>query len=48
MEMRLILSKLLFNFDIHLTPESENWGQQKMFIVWDKPALMVRLTDRFA
>ncbi|KAE8333944.1 cytochrome P450 [Aspergillus sergii] len=48
MEMRLILSKLLFNFDIELTPESENWDQQKMFIVWDKPALMVRLTDRFA
>ncbi|KAE8165528.1 cytochrome P450 [Aspergillus tamarii] len=48
MEMRLMLSKLLFNFDIVLTPQSENWDKQRIFIIWDKPALMVRLTDRFA
>ncbi|KAE8363758.1 cytochrome P450 [Aspergillus caelatus] len=48
MEMRLMLSKLLFNFDIVLTAESENWDRQRIFIIWDKPALMVRLTDRFA
>ncbi|KAE8139141.1 cytochrome P450 [Aspergillus pseudotamarii] len=48
MEMRLMLTKLLFNFDIFLTAESENWDKQRMFIIWDKPALMVRLTDRFA
>ncbi|KAE8381191.1 cytochrome P450 [Aspergillus bertholletiae] len=48
MEMRLILSKLVFNFDIDLAPLGDNWNEQKGFIVWDRPPLMVRLVDRFA
>ncbi|OGM51127.1 sterigmatocystin biosynthesis P450 monooxygenase stcL, partial [Aspergillus bombycis] len=47
MEMRLMLTKLLFNFDIALTPASDEWNRQKAFTIWDKPALMVRLSDRF-
>ncbi|KAJ6086858.1 hypothetical protein N7467_005772 [Penicillium canescens] len=46
-EIRLILCKLLFNFDIALSPESTNWPDQKVYFLWEKPPLMVELTDRF-
>jgi hypothetical protein len=46
-EIRLILCKLLFNFDITLSPESTNWPDQKVYFLWEKPPLMVKLTDRF-
>ncbi|KAJ5766345.1 uncharacterized protein N7511_003961, partial [Penicillium nucicola] len=46
-EIRLILCKLLFNFDITLSPESINWLDQKVYFIWEKPPLMVKLTDRF-
>ncbi|CAG8122211.1 unnamed protein product [Penicillium nalgiovense] len=46
-EIRLILCKLLYHFDISLRPESTNWADQKVYFLWDKPALMVTLEDRF-
>lgn len=43
-EMRLILAKLLWNFDVELCEESKNWAtEQKVFILWEKGPLMVRL-----
>jgi hypothetical protein len=44
-EMRLIITKVLFNFDMQLCPESQDWADQKMFTLWEKPPLMVRLKD---
>ncbi|KAF3009994.1 hypothetical protein E8E13_011362 [Curvularia kusanoi] len=44
-EMRLILTKLLYNFDLELCPESENWANQKTFSLWEKHPLMVKLKD---
>ncbi|KAJ5475121.1 Cytochrome monooxygenase lcsI [Penicillium diatomitis] len=46
-EMRSILCKLLYNFDISLCPESKNWIDQQAFTVWKKPRLAVTLRDRF-
>ncbi|KAI0594819.1 P450 monooxygenase No.1 [Biscogniauxia sp. FL1348] len=44
-EMRLILAKLLFNFDVALDPSSRDWlSSQKAYVVWDKPQLNVKLT----
>ncbi|KAI9686690.1 MAG: hypothetical protein M1820_010577 [Bogoriella megaspora] len=40
-EMRLIEAKLLFNFDLHLEKESENWADQDTYILWEKHPLMV-------
>jgi hypothetical protein len=34
---------VLYNFDLELMPESENWTDQKISIVWQKRPLMVRL-----
>jgi hypothetical protein len=42
-EMHLILARVPYNFDLELMPESENWTDQKIFIVWQKRPLMVRL-----
>ncbi|KAE9362911.1 cytochrome P450 family protein [Stipitochalara longipes BDJ] len=45
-EIRMILCKLLFHFDIELCPESHRWADQNVYYVWEKPALMVKLNKR--
>ncbi|KAF1833178.1 cytochrome P450 monooxygenase-like protein [Decorospora gaudefroyi] len=43
-EMRLILAKVLFAFDIELVDKSRDWiGLQKVFTLWEKDALMVKV-----
>lgn len=46
MEMRIILARVLWNFEVELRKESEGWLEQKAFILYEKPPLMVRLTAR--
>jgi len=43
-EMRLILARLLFNFDIELVDPAEDWLNQPVYSIWDKPPLNVYLT----
>ncbi|KAA8644060.1 cytochrome P450 [Aspergillus tanneri] len=43
-EMRLIATKLLWNFDMSLEDGSDNWEAQKSYNVWQKKPLMVKLT----
>lgn len=45
-EMRTIMARLVFNFDLTLAPESKNWLDQKIYNLWQKPPLMVHLTPR--
>jgi averantin hydroxylase len=41
-EMRLILTKLLYNFDLELDKRSINWIQgQKTYSLWEKPPLWI-------
>jgi cytochrome P450 len=43
-EMRTILARLVWNFDMELLPESEGWDEgQKIYVLWHKPPLMVKL-----
>jgi hypothetical protein len=44
--MRLILAKVLYNFEISLHPESAGWEKQKTFFLWEKKDLMVQLKAR--
>ncbi|RMZ84443.1 hypothetical protein DV738_g836, partial [Chaetothyriales sp. CBS 135597] len=44
-EIRLVLCKLLWTFDMTLCEDSRDWLNQDVFIIWDKPPLMVRLTE---
>ncbi|RYP59422.1 hypothetical protein DL769_008539 [Monosporascus sp. CRB-8-3] len=44
-EMRLILARILWNFDMALEDDSRDWLKvQKCYTLWDKPPLNVRLT----
>lgn len=46
-EMRTILARLVWNFKMELEKPEEDWlGTNKVFILWDKPPLMVKLTAR--
>ncbi|KAI1745964.1 putative cytochrome P450 monooxygenase [Xylaria scruposa] len=43
-EMRLILAKIVYNFDMTLADDSRGWlDDQRAFVVWEKPALNVHL-----
>ncbi|KAI0845098.1 cytochrome P450 [Daldinia vernicosa] len=44
-EMRLILAKILYNFDMSIDDSSRNWAlNQRSFSVWEKPPLYIHLT----
>ncbi|KAF2852264.1 cytochrome P450 monooxygenase-like protein [Plenodomus tracheiphilus IPT5] len=43
-EMRLLIAKVLYNFDLELCPESKDWSDQRTFILWQKKPLMCKLT----
>jgi hypothetical protein len=43
LEMRLLLCKILWHFDLEMCSESKNWIDQKSYLVWEKGPLMVRL-----
>ncbi|PVH82038.1 cytochrome P450 monooxygenase-like protein [Cadophora sp. DSE1049] len=45
-EIRSIATRVLWNFDIELCAESERWLDQKMWLLWDKKPLMVKLKER--
>ncbi|TEY40875.1 hypothetical protein BOTCAL_0416g00060 [Botryotinia calthae] len=46
-EMRSILARMLWNFDMELCKESRWWTKkQKTYILWDKPSLKVKLLHR--
>lgn len=43
--MRLILARVVFNFDMHIADDSKDWmSRQKIFLLWDKGPLNVYLT----
>ena len=40
--MRLILSRIIYDFDIKLANDSQNWiDKQKAYILWDRIPLNV-------
>lgn len=45
--MRLILARVLWNFDLTLADESKGWiEKQDIFLLWEKAPLNLRLTPR--
>lgn len=43
-EMRLVLTRLLWNFElVDLDPSSTNWADQNVYLLWEKPELWMRL-----
>lgn len=43
-EMRLILARVVFNFDMRIADESRNWIDQRVYNLWKKGPLSVYLT----
>lgn len=42
--MRLILAKVLFNFDLELVDPGFDWMKaQKLYTLWEKPSMMLKL-----
>lgn len=47
-EMRLILARVLWNFDLELADKTKDWiGNQKIYVLWEKVPLEVYLKPRF-
>lgn len=45
--MRLVLARLLFNFDLEAIPSAmEGWMNQRIHLLWSKPPLWVKLRPR--
>ncbi len=42
-EMRLLIAKVFYNFDLEPTPENKGWFDQKMYLVWEKKPLVVNV-----
>ena len=45
MVRRLEDEESTYNFDLELCPESEGWADQKVYLLWEKHPLMVKLRD---
>jgi len=44
-EMKLILARIIFNFDLELVEKKSNWFDQKVYTLWQKHPLMVRVKN---
>ena len=43
-EIHSIMARMLLNFDMELCEESRHWHNQKVFSLWDKPPLQIKLS----
>lgn len=42
-EMRVLIARLCYDFDLELDPKSIGWADQKSFLLWEKPPMKVKL-----
>ncbi|MCJ1377250.1 hypothetical protein MMC17_000342 [Xylographa soralifera] len=45
-EMRAIIARIIWHFDMELSEDSQNWADQKVYIFWEKPPLNVKLVAK--
>lgn len=46
-EFRLILARMMWNFDMEIADQSRNWmDQQQSYLLWRKPALYAHLMPK--
>lgn len=45
MEAKVTLARMIWGFDMELMPESLDWSKQKVFLLWEKRPLYVKLTE---
>jgi hypothetical protein len=44
--MRIILARMVFNFDMELDQPEKVWMDQECFVLWNKPKLMIKLKPK--
>lgn len=42
-EMRVVLTRLLWEFDIELIDKAQEWEKARVFLIWEKKPLFVKL-----
>ena len=45
-EMRLIIARILWNFEMSMCNKREVWTDQKVYWSWERPPLMMELKER--
>jgi hypothetical protein len=45
-EMRSIMARMLWHFDMELIDKEKDWLKQPVYILWEKPPLNIKLTHR--
>lgn len=45
-EMRSVMARMLFHFDMELVDKEEAWEKQPIYFFWEKSALNVKLSHR--
>ncbi|KAK2767554.1 hypothetical protein FQN54_003712 [Arachnomyces sp. PD_36] len=40
-EIRVVVTRLLFNFDMELSPESDNWPDQEAYLTWARKPMWI-------
>lgn len=45
-EMATILAKVIYHFDMEAAMNLDDWTKQRVFVVWKKQPLIVKLTAR--
>ena len=45
LEMRIILAKLFWHFDMELCDGMEGWLDQRSYLTWEKRPLMVKVRE---
>jgi cytochrome P450 len=43
-EMRSVIARMIWHFDMELVNEDQNWTDQNVYLMWEKPPLMVKLS----
>lgn len=44
--MRLIMAKLIYNFDFELDERCQDWEKDmKVMVLWQKPSLLVKVKE---
>ena len=44
--MKLILARVIYDFDLEAVDLAAKWENQRVFTLWEKGPLMVRLKER--
>lgn len=45
METKVCIARLVLNFDMELMEDSQDWNKQKVFLLYEKRPLNVKLTE---